>query len=355
VVRHISDRVAVMYLGRIVELSVCDDLYEAPLHPYTQALLSAIPVPKPGRRTDRVILQGDVPNPSSPPSGCHFHPRCPLAFDRCRIEAPKMLDVRPGHRVRCHLYEDVAFPAEPIPIGSAPRRPPAPAAGSQDSIETVDFDESLEFGMFEGSVNGDSDRPVGIPEVLADRDGMLLGPFGEIIDPEDSFVKTAEIPSLDVLVDRPTVSVADEPAPLPRPGTMGPDDSVDSSLDEDAETHTSMQAVGDASLAAHGDDTDATLSDLDDEATILARPPLPAADERERAPLQIETTLERPADRDSDSDLDLEDTVDAPIPIEAETTGSVPPIHVEEGEEDEASGVEGDPVPADPADPSDDP
>jgi hypothetical protein len=198
---------------------------------------------------------------------------------------------------------------------------------------------------------------------------MLLGPFGEIIAPEDSFVKTAEIPSLDVLVDRPTVSVADEPAPLPRPGTMGPDDSVDSSLDEDAETHTSLQAVGDASLAAHGDDTDATLSDLDDEATILARPPLPAADERERAPLQIETTLERlreqpkyrwwrggwPADRDSDSDLDLEDTVDAPIPIEAETTGSVPPIHVEEEEEDEASGVEGDPVPADPADPSDDP
>ena len=95
VVRHIADRIAVMYLGRIVELATCDDLFEAPLHPYTQALLSAVPVPKPGRKHKRVILEGDVPNPINPPSGCHFHTRCPLAFDRCVVEVPGVHTARP--------------------------------------------------------------------------------------------------------------------------------------------------------------------------------------------------------------------------------------------------------------------
>jgi len=104
VVRHISDRVAVMYLGRIVEMTTRNELYESPLHPYTQALLSAIPVPKPGRKTHRTLLHGEVPNPINPPAGCHFHPRCPMAEDRCKSgAAPTLQEVAPGHQVACHL------------------------------------------------------------------------------------------------------------------------------------------------------------------------------------------------------------------------------------------------------------
>jgi oligopeptide transport system ATP-binding protein len=104
VVRHISDRVAVMYLGRIVELTTRNELYSQPLHPYTQALLSAIPVPKPGRKVHRTVLRGEVPNPINPPSGCHFHPRCPVAEARCKTGAsPLLQEVAPGHQVACHL------------------------------------------------------------------------------------------------------------------------------------------------------------------------------------------------------------------------------------------------------------
>jgi oligopeptide/dipeptide ABC transporter ATP-binding protein len=104
VVKYISDRIAVMYLGRIVELSECSELYAKPLHPYTQALLSAIPEPRPRRKKKRIVLRGEVPNPINPPKGCHFHPRCPVAEDRCRQGAPPPLrEVSPGHHVSCHL------------------------------------------------------------------------------------------------------------------------------------------------------------------------------------------------------------------------------------------------------------
>ena len=103
VVEHIGHRIAVMYLGRIVELAGNADLFGEPLHPYSEALLAAAPLPEPGLRRERIILQGDVPSPMTPPSGCHFHTRCPYAQERCMIEAPKLEEVKPAHWVACHL------------------------------------------------------------------------------------------------------------------------------------------------------------------------------------------------------------------------------------------------------------
>lgn len=103
VVKHVSNRIAVMYLGEIVEFASSDEIFSNPQHPYTRALLSAIPIPSIDVKRDRIILQGDVPSPKNPPSGCKFHTRCPLATDKCRTELPVLKDYEDQHQVACHL------------------------------------------------------------------------------------------------------------------------------------------------------------------------------------------------------------------------------------------------------------
>lgn len=106
VIEHISDRVGVMYLGKIVETSTREELYKEPLHPYTKSLLSAVPIPNPRLKRDRIILKGDIPSPSNPPSGCTFHTRCPDAMDICKSVVPAFQEVREGRFVACHLHNE---------------------------------------------------------------------------------------------------------------------------------------------------------------------------------------------------------------------------------------------------------
>jgi oligopeptide/dipeptide ABC transporter ATP-binding protein len=122
VVEHISNRVAVMYLGKVAEVAEAEELYTHPKHPYTKALLSAIPIPDPTYQKDRVILQGDVPSPLNPPSGCFFHPRCPVVQDKCRVDAPLLMDVTAAsglHQAACHFPSDT-----PLPTNARTRQSP---------------------------------------------------------------------------------------------------------------------------------------------------------------------------------------------------------------------------------------
>ncbi|MDR6226600.1 ABC transporter ATP-binding protein [Desmospora profundinema] len=106
VVKHIADRIGVMYLGRMAEIAPKKALYDKPAHPYTQALLSSVPIPNPRIKRERIVLTGDVPSPANPPAGCAFHPRCPKAFDRCKVERPELIHLEGGHYVACHLFDE---------------------------------------------------------------------------------------------------------------------------------------------------------------------------------------------------------------------------------------------------------
>ena len=298
VVRHIADRIAVMYLGRIVELATCDDLFEAPLHPYTQALLSAVPIPKPGRKHKRVILKGDVPNPINPPAGCHFHTRCPVAFDRCSVEVPATYDARPGHKVQCHLYDGADFPAEPVPIdgpaahAARARRSAADSPVAEDTLSSWSTDETDGFDAFDGSEEMDG-RNIGIPAVLADRSDIGLGPFGEVVDPEDTFVGGLDIPTLGSMIGEPDVTVR-RTAPAPDSEPTLPPDAPPGRASEPP--------------APRGLDPDAT-------ATIADLPTITDADEGE------------PAGPDKSVDLSLGPVI----------TDSIPPVYDDDGILDDIS------------------
>ena len=123
VVKHIADRVAVMYLGKIVELAEKRTLFREPRHPYTQALLSAIPVPEPALARERMLIEGDVPSPMAPPPGCRFQTRCPFVRDRCRVEEPRLDPAASGHIVACHFWREIEPPARLLPAESEAGNP----------------------------------------------------------------------------------------------------------------------------------------------------------------------------------------------------------------------------------------
>jgi peptide/nickel transport system ATP-binding protein len=156
VIRHVSDRIAVMYLGKIVELADRDALYSSPMHPYTKALLSAVPVPDPKRRggkSDRILLKGDVPSPISPPSGCRFHTRCWKATEVCRTTEPQLIQLAPGHQTACHHPENAPDqqPQDAAKLLTAPEKAPAvPAQQPAGKASTVKASEGKAAGKPSG-------------------------------------------------------------------------------------------------------------------------------------------------------------------------------------------------------------
>jgi len=172
VVEHISDRVAVMYLGRIAELAGADELYETPLHPYTRALLSAVPRPDPSLSRERIILEGDVPTPIDPPSGCVFHTRCWLAEERCRTTVPEFRDAGDGHWVACHLVDTanktLVKDGRVVPIGAGKELPTVDPEGAPKAETKPDVPEATAAA---GKAPPPEEAAVGEPAKPAEEPG----------------------------------------------------------------------------------------------------------------------------------------------------------------------------------------
>jgi oligopeptide/dipeptide ABC transporter ATP-binding protein len=185
VVRHLSDRVAVMYLGAMVEISHCDELFHQPAHPYTQALLSAIPEPDPRTLKDRIILRGDVPSPIHPPSGCRFHTRCPVAMDRCRVDRPVLQTVATGHQVACHLYDLPQHTVSEVSWALAQQRVGQQVADHADTVLT----NARRFGL------APSTRLRDVPEDVRARAVVPAGTASAQTEHREDALKVGESPT----------------------------------------------------------------------------------------------------------------------------------------------------------------
>jgi oligopeptide/dipeptide ABC transporter ATP-binding protein len=179
VVKHISDRIAVMYLGQVAELTTTEQLFASPKHPYTQALLSAIPVPNPNRKTTRVVLEGDVPSPIDPPSGCRFHTRCPTCFEPCDKVEPRSVEVEPGHFVRCHLY-DPEYTTDDPEVWD--RLPVPPSGGDESQVLGIVEDDADSEEQVEAAAQSSDDAEA--HDDTAEATGMDAG-FEDALSRDD--------------------------------------------------------------------------------------------------------------------------------------------------------------------------
>jgi len=240
VVRHISDRVAVMYLGRIAELAPCDEIYANPAHPYTQALLSAIPEANPTRVKERIILRGDVPTPINPPEGCRFHTRCPAAFARCKTEIPELKDMGAGHFVSCHLYDDPS--TQGMDFNAAQRVVDRTVKASAETVLT----NARRLGLDPRAKLADIDA-----KYLTEATGTsIVRPASESDDAEISGNSDAlSTPPPQATEGADTASLASATSP----GESDPGESTSEVADPDA--HADEQEAGELSDATSEDDT----------------------------------------------------------------------------------------------------
>ncbi|GAA5031058.1 dipeptide ABC transporter ATP-binding protein [Streptomyces siamensis] len=270
VVRHVSDRIAVMYLGKIVELADRTSLYEAPMHPYTNALMSAVPVPDPKRRgakSERILLRGDVPSPISPPSGCRFHTRCWKATEVCRTTEPPLLELRPGQRVACHHPENAEdqAPQDTVLLSVA-----------KEAVELVvpaAAETPAESG--EGSAEADAEETAAVAETAAaDAEAPAEAEASADADAD------AESAEAEASAEAETVAEAagDEAAEAPA-------DAAESDAGDEAEAVTegesSGEAVSESEAASDAEEAPAESSDAGSETDAEAKPEAAESDRQE--------------------------------------------------------------------------